>query len=96
MKNLPIGKQHLSQLIDEDLIYVDKTKLVYELITTGSYYFFSRPRRFGKSLLVDTLRQIFLGNQGLFKGLWIEDKIEWKEHPVILPLALPQFNWRKH
>jgi len=83
MKKLPIGNQHFKQFIDEDLIYVDKTPLIYKLLTEGSYYFLSRPRRFGKSLLVDTLKQILLGNQDLFKGLWIHDKIEWKQHPVI-------------
>ncbi|MEI6435040.1 MAG: AAA family ATPase, partial [Bacteroidota bacterium] len=59
MKNLPIGKQTLSRLIDENCIYVDKTELIFNLINDGSYYFLSRPRRFGKSLLVDTLKQIF-------------------------------------
>ncbi|OQX78758.1 MAG: hypothetical protein B6D61_04745, partial [Bacteroidetes bacterium 4484_249] len=55
----------------------------HKLITTGSYYFLSRPRRFGKSLLLNTIKEIFNGNKELFKGLWIYDKIEWEKYPVI-------------
>ena len=62
MKKLPIGKQHLEIFIEEDLLYVDKTPLIYQLIQNTNYYFLSRPRRFGKSLLVDTLKNIFLSN----------------------------------
>src|SRR5690606_8382184 len=58
-------------------------KEINQLITAGKYYFISRPRRFGKSLLVSTLKEIFAGNKELFKDLWIYDKIEWKKHPVI-------------
>lgn len=83
MKSLPIGEQHLSSIVERNLVYVDKTKDIYRLITTGRKYFLSRPRRFGKSLIVDTLKQIFLGNKDLFKELWIHDKWEWKEYPVI-------------
>jgi len=83
MKKLPIGKQTFVKLIEEDCVYVDKTELIYQLISEGSYYFLSRPRRFGKSLLVDTLKQIFLGNKELFKGLWIENQIDWQPYPVI-------------
>ena len=92
MKRLPIGEQHFRKIIDGDLLYVDKTEAIYRLITTGSYYFLSRPRRFGKSLLVSTLKELFQGNRELFKGLWIEDKIEWVEHPVIhLDFSLTAF-----
>ena len=82
MKKLPIGIQTLREICNGDYIYVDKTELIADLIE-GKYYFLSRPRRFGKSLLVDTLKQIFLGNKELFKGLWIEDKIDWQVYPVI-------------
>ncbi len=82
MKKLPIGIQDFAKLRNEDYLYIDKTKQIFELLN-NSYYFLSRPRRFGKSLLVSTLRELFLGNQELFRGLWIEDKIEWKQHPVI-------------
>jgi hypothetical protein len=91
MKNLPIGIQTLPEFIDFNFIYVDKTEFVYKLVTTGKYYFFSRPRRFGKSLLISTLKELFLGNKHLFSkgvlsenGLWIADKWDWsKPSPVI-------------
>jgi hypothetical protein len=83
-KNLPIGIQDFPKLIQGNNIYVDKTEYYHRLITGGSYYFLSRPRRFGKSLLISTLKEIFEGNRALFKGLWIEDKIEWEPRPVIL------------
>lgn len=84
MKNLPLGIQTFSKIVTDDYIYVDKTKDIYNLfIDGGQYYFLSRPRRFGKSLLISTLSELFAGNRELFKGLWIEDKIEWKKHPVI-------------
>ncbi|MBI4646346.1 MAG: AAA family ATPase [Bacteroidia bacterium] len=82
MKKLPINRQEFSELINDNCIYVDKTKYIYQLLE-HKYYFLSRPRRFGKSLLVNTLKEIFLGNKELFKGLWIYNKIELKKHPVI-------------
>ncbi|MCX5922329.1 MAG: AAA family ATPase [Candidatus Dependentiae bacterium] len=99
MKKLPIGIQTFAKLIEQDCVYVDKTEQIYHLITTGSYYFLSRPRRFGKSLLISTLKEIFLGNQKLFKNLWIgktNQKFAWDNHVVIhidfssLPHATPQ------
>jgi hypothetical protein len=83
MKGLPIGRQDFKSIREEDLLYVDKTELIFRLIDTGRRYFFSRPRRFGKSLTVSTLETIFEGRRDLFKGLWIEDKIEWKKYPVL-------------
>jgi Predicted AAA-ATPase/PD-(D/E)XK nuclease superfamily len=83
MQKLPLGIQEFSELRKLDCLYVDKTELIYELIKNGKYYFVSRPRRFGKSLLVNTLKEIFLGNQHYFKGLWIENKIKWGSYPVI-------------
>ncbi|MBU0763556.1 MAG: AAA family ATPase, partial [Bacteroidetes bacterium] len=83
MKKLPIGKQDLSVLIDDGYIYVDKTEVIYRMISSGSVYFLSRPCRFGKSLTVSTLKEIFSGNKELFKGLWIYNKIDWKTYPII-------------
>ncbi|MCP5053718.1 MAG: ATP-binding protein [bacterium] len=84
MKNLPIGIQTFAKMINGDFLYIDKTRDIYNLISTGGhYYFLSRPRRFGKSLLVSTLKEIFSGNRELFKGLWIYDKIPWRKHPVV-------------
>ena len=83
-KILALGSQEFSEVIGNNCIYVDKTKDIYKLITEGKYYFLSRPRRFGKSLLANTLKEIFLGNKKLFKGLWIYDKWDWeKAYPVI-------------
>jgi hypothetical protein len=84
MKKLPLNLQTFSKLVKGNYIYVDKTKWIYNLISGGGEYFFlSRPRRFGKSLLISTLAEIFSGNKELFKGLWIYDKIEWTQYPVI-------------
>lgn len=84
MKNLPIGIQSLSQIRAMNCIYVDKTQQIHQLVTTGKYYFLARPRRFGKSLLISTLKELFLGNKTLFEGLWIENKWDWtKKNPVI-------------
>lgn len=83
MKKLPIGIQEFSKIRKKNFIYVDKTEQIYNLIEGAGYYFLSRPRRFGKSLLVSTLKELFLGNKELFKGLFIENKIEWETYPVI-------------
>lgn len=79
----PIGIQSFEQIIENDYVYVDKTALVYDLVNNGQVYFLCRPRRFGKSLLVSTLKCYFEGRKELFKGLAI-DKLEkdWKRHPV--------------
>jgi len=84
MKKLPIGIAVFRDIIEENYIYIDKTKYAYELITNYKYTFLSRPRRFGKSLFLDTLQEIFEGNQKLFKGLYIYDKWDWNQkYPVI-------------
>ena len=82
-KLLPIGIQSFKKLIEGNYLYIDKTEIIHKLLISGSYYFLSRPRRFGKSLLISTLKEIFSGNKELFKGLWIYDKIGWKQSPVI-------------
>ena len=71
MKKLPLGIQSFRKLIEGDYIYADKTKFVYDIINDASYYFLSRPRRFGKSLLLDTVAEVFGGDRKLFKGLFI-------------------------
>ncbi len=83
MKKLPIGIQTFHEIIEGNYYYVDKTEFAYKLITKGKYYFLSRPRRFGKSLFLDTLAEIFLGNKELFKGLYIYDRYDFTPHPVI-------------
>ncbi len=80
----PLGIKSFPSIIKENFLYIDKTEYIYKLLKRGGlYYFLSRPRRFGKSLLVSTLKQIFLGEQELFKGLWIYDKLSWEKYPVI-------------
>ncbi|MDR1155319.1 MAG: ATP-binding protein [Bacteroidales bacterium] len=84
MKNLPIGTQSFEILRSQDLLYVDKTELIHRLVTTGRIYFLSRPRRFGKSMLISTLDALFNGRKELFEGLYIDDKWDWsKSSPVI-------------
>ena len=79
----PIGIQSFDQIIEDGYVYVDKTDLVYKLTQEGKTYFLSRPRRFGKSLLVSTLKNYFLGRKELFKGLAIDRlEKEWNVYPV--------------
>jgi hypothetical protein len=83
LKNMPIGVQDFEKLRNGNYLYVDKTALIYKLVSTGSYYFLSRPRRFGKSMLLSTLHAYFSGKKELFKGLAIEKHEEnWIEYPV--------------
>ena len=83
-KIYPIGIQNFEKIRKDGYFYIDKTAWVYQLAKTGSYYFLSRPRRFGKSLLISTLEAYFRGKKELFKGLAIE-KLEkdWTEHPIL-------------
>jgi len=84
MKKLPIGIQSFEEIRKENYYYVDKTHFVEKLASEGKYYFLSRPRRFGKSLFLDTLRQAFLGRKELFEGLYLETHWDWsKKYPVI-------------
>lgn len=79
----PIGIQSFDQIINEGYLYIDKTQLIYDLVHNGKIYFLSRPRRFGKSLLISTLECYFQGRKELFKGLAIDRlETEWKEYPV--------------
>ncbi|MDM7273418.1 AAA family ATPase, partial [Sulfurihydrogenibium azorense] len=84
MKKLPIGISTLEFIRRDNYYYVDKTPFVKKLVDNGKYYFLSRPRRFGKSLFVDTLKQAFLGNLHLFEGTYLENNWNWeKKYPVI-------------
>ena len=76
---LPIGIQTFSEIINEDHYYVDKTGMAVDLVEQGKYYFLSRPRRFGKSLLLDTLKDLFEGHQALFAGLAAETRWDWTQ-----------------
>ena len=85
MQRLPIGQSSFSGIRRDNYLYVDKTEDIYRLVTGGKYYFLSRPRRFGKSLLISTLKCLFEAKKELFEGLWIYDKWDWKKYyPVIV------------
>ena len=84
MTKFPIGVQNFSRIRREGFLYIDKTMIIHQMINRGVAYFLSRPRRFGKSLLISTLEALFLGKRELFSGLWIDSsEYIWKEYPVI-------------
>ena len=85
LKKLPIDVSAFNIMIENDYLYVDKTEIIHDLITGGRFYFLSRPRRFGKSLFLSTLQELFEGNQKLFKDLWIgkAKRYDWPIYPVI-------------
>jgi hypothetical protein len=87
LKLLPIGVQTFLKMRSNPYVYVDKTEHAYRLAITEGMYFLSRPRRFGKSLMVSTLRELFEGNRILFKGLWIEDKWDWSQKSPVIHLS---------
>ncbi len=98
MKKLPIGESSFENMRTRGYLYVDKTMYVHRLVSEGAYYFLSRPRRFGKSLLLSTLKCLFQGREELFEGLWMagRGRWEWKEHPVVvidfngIPVSTPE------
>ncbi|MDR3269027.1 MAG: AAA family ATPase, partial [Tannerella sp.] len=94
MKQLPIGTQSFSVLRSTDCLYVDKTEYVHRMIITGRIYFLSRPRRFGKSLLVSTLDALFKGRKDLFEGLYIYDKWDWTQQNPVLRIDFGGLSFR--
>ena len=85
MKKYPVGIQDFAELRKGAYHYIDKTKAIYELVETGKHFFLSRPRRFGKSLLMSTLKYFFKGERELFEGLWVDKEADykWASHPVV-------------
>ena len=84
MMKYPIGIQNFEKLRSEGYVYVDKTPQMWKMISEGSYYFLSRPRRFGKSLMVSTLEAFFSGKRELFKDLYVDSvEWEWKQYPIM-------------
>lgn len=80
----PIGIQDFRELRQRGYVYVDKTEHIHDILKSGKYFFLSRPRRFGKSLLLSTMRELYAGSKDLFEGLWIEDRWDWEQtNPVI-------------
>ena len=86
MKSLPIGLSTFRFLIEDGMVYVDKTGIIRPLVSVKGRYFLSRPRRFGKSLLVDTLKELFEGNESLFRGLAIYDSWDWSKEYAVLKI----------
>ena len=83
-RKLPLDTSSFRRLREEGYIYIDKTRWLYRMIEEGTAYFFARPRRFGKSLTVSTLYELFKGNRELFKGLWIYDRWKFDKYPVVV------------
>ena len=83
MKKLPVGIQDFRTLREGQYLYVDKTEIICKIPQVGKYIFLSRPRRFGKSLLLSTLKEMYLGSKELFLGLWAENNWDWNVYPVI-------------
>ncbi|MDR2621574.1 MAG: AAA family ATPase, partial [Dysgonamonadaceae bacterium] len=92
MKQLAVDTQSFEILRNNECVYVDKTEIIYKMITSGRIYFLSRPRRFGKSLLVSTLEAIFQGKKELFKGLYIYDKWDWSQQYPVIKIDWTQIN----
>lgn len=83
-RKLPIGINSLRTIVENHMVYVDKTAFVHELVQVPGRWFLSRPRRFGKSLFLDTLKELFEGSEELFRGLFIHDRWDWtRRYPVI-------------
>ncbi len=94
-RKLPIGIQTFRQIREEPYYYVDKTAYIRRLIAEGKHYFLSRPRRFGKSLFLDTLKELFEGNELLFKGLAIHDQWDWSVRHPVLRLSFGSGNFKE-
>ena len=93
-RKLPIGIQTFRQIREEPYYYVDKTAYIRRLVAEGKHYFLSRPRRFGKSLFLDTLKELFEGNEPLFKGLAIHDQWDWSVRYPVLRLDFSSGNFK--
>ena len=86
MKRIAISKANFEEIIKKDFIYVDKTRYLYDIVSSYEpYYFLSRPRRFGKTLFIDTFKNFFEGKKELFKGLYIyNQEWEWEQYPIVM------------
>ena len=94
-RRLPIGIQTFCKIREQNYYYVDKTVYIRELLNEGTHYFLSRPRRFGKSLFLDTLKELFEGNEPLFEGLYIHDHWDWRVRYPVLRLSFGSGNFNE-
>ena len=95
LKQLPIGVQTFLKMRSRNYVYVDKTEYVYDLAMKEGNFFLSRPRRFGKSLLLSTFSELFKGNRLLFKDLWIEDKWDWSVTRPVIHLSFANMGYKE-
>ena len=94
-RKLPIGIQTFREVREDNCYYVDKTAFMRRLVSEGKHYFLSRPRRFGKSLLLDTLKELFEGNEALFAELHIHERWDWSAHHPVLRLDFGSGNFKE-
>ena len=94
-RRLPIGIQTFRKIREQNYYYVDKTAYIRRLLDGGTHYFLSRPRRFGKSLFLDTLKEVFESNEPLFKGLYIHDRWDWSVRHPVLRLSFGSGNFKE-
>ena len=94
-KILPLGRQSFRTLREDNCVYVDKTQHIYNLCMEGKMYFLSRPRRFGKSVLISTMQELFKGNKNLFDGLWIADKWDWTQKSPVIHISFLIVSYEK-
>ena len=94
-RKLPIGIQTFRKIREENCYYVDKTAHMRRLMDEGTHYFLSRPRRFGKSLFLDTLKELFEGNEPLFEGLHIHDHWDWSVRYPVVRLSFGSGNFKE-
>jgi hypothetical protein len=92
MKQLPLGRQSFEDLRNSNCLYIDKTEIIHRIISGGKMYFLSRPRRFGKSLLLSTIEAIFEGKKNLFEGLYIYDRWDWSQSYPVISIDWTQIN----
>ena len=94
-KNLPISRQSFRKLREGNCIYVDKTRQIYDIARDEAMYFLSRPRRFGKSLLLSTLQELFMGSKALFEGTWIAHKWDWTQKNPVIHISFTSVDYEK-
>ncbi|SEM22208.1 PD-(D/E)XK nuclease superfamily protein [bacterium A37T11] len=95
-RKYPIGLQSFRKIREEGFLYIDKTEYIHQLVAFGNYFFLSRPRRFGKSLLLATVKELFSGSRELFEGLWIYDHWDWEQNHPVIHLRISRANYQDH
>lgn len=95
IRKYPIGLQSFREIREGQFLYIDKTELIHDLVNSGKYYFLSRPRRFGKSLLVDTIEELFSGSKELFDGLWVENHWNWAHKNPVLHFNFSELDYEE-